>query len=285
MSSLRAPWVDDDAYRAAEREFLGLEMDEGARTGVVTAGDLLHTNRGTLYGGGMLAVAIAAMETNTRRRSVWATAQFVGSAPTGARLVLEVDELARGARASQVLVRGTHRGETVVAALGATGDERPDGFAAEYATMPTVPEPSECTPLFPRRADAAPGYQSFVDVLAAGVQRETRPPALLAWARTRDHCTSLPAMLAMVADQLPFTVAHLAGAPGAGSSLDNTMRVGPPAACEWVLLELRPDLGARGYGHGSVWVWSPDGQLLAVGSQTSGMQPAMPFAADTSGSG
>jgi acyl-CoA thioesterase len=84
----------------------------------------------------------------------------------------------------------------------------------------------------------------------------------------------------VVADQLPFTVAHLAGAPGAGSSLDNTLRVGPRTVCEWVLLELRPDLGARGYGHGSVWIWSPDGQLLAVGSQTSGMQSAMAFTAE-----
>jgi acyl-CoA thioesterase len=280
MPDLLPRRIDDHASRIAEREFLGLDMDEGARRGVVVAGELLHTNRGTLYGGGMLAVAIAAMETTTRRRSVWATAQFIGQAPTGARLTIEVDELARGGRASQVLVRGVHNGETVVAALGATGEDRPDGFAAEYATMPAVPDPTDCTPLFPRRADAPPGYQSFVDVLAAGVQHHARPPALLAWARTHDRCTSLPAMLAVVADQLPFTVAHLAGAPGAGSSLDNTLRVGPRAVCEWVLLELRPDLGARGYGHGSAWIWSPDGRLLAVGSQTSGMQPAMPFRAD-----
>ena len=34
-----------------------------------------------------------------------------------------------------------------------------------------------------------------------------------------------------------------------------------------MLLDLHPELGVGGYGHGTVWVWSPDGTLLAVGSR------------------
>ena len=77
-------------------------------------------------------------------------------------------------------------------------------------------------------------------------------------------------MMALVADHLPLTLARLAGVNGTGASLDNTLRVGPRAEHDWVLLECLPELGAGGYGHGTVHLWAPDGRLLAIGSQSLG---------------
>jgi acyl-CoA thioesterase len=262
----------DAAARAAERTFLGLEMDDRAREGVLPVSERVRTPDGRLYGGAMLAVAITAMETATARRIVWATTQFAASAPHGTRIEVAVEELARGGRSSQVLVRASTADGAMFTALGATGEERPDGFTARYLAMPDVPTPEECPPLLPPAIGEERGYKTVTDIRAAGEAGDGRLPALLIWASTPGHCTSLPPMMALLADHLPLTLARLAGVEGAGASLDNTLRVGPRAEHEWVLLECLPELGYGGYGHGTVHLWAPDGTLLAVGSQSSSMR-------------
>jgi len=37
---------------------------------------------------------------------------------------------------------------------------------------------------------------------------------------------------------------------------------------EWVLLDIRVDLIANGFGHGVVHLWAEDGTLLATASQS-----------------
>ena len=268
MDSLQS----DADGRAAERSFLGLEMPDGGRSGVLTVTETVRTPDGRLYGGAILGAALTAMETATERRIVWATTQFVASAPHGTRITVEVEELARGGKSSQVAVRGTTADGTVFAALGATGTERTDGFGAHYLQMPDVPAPDGCPALLPPTPGGERGYKTITDIRSAGEDRNARPPSLLIWARTLGHCTSLPAMLALVSDHLPLTLARLADLEGAGASLDNTLRVGPRAEHEWVLVECHAELGAGGYGHGTVYLWAPDGTLLAIGSESSGMR-------------
>ena len=53
-----------------------------------------------------------------------------------------------------------------------------------------------------------------------------------------------------------------------GNSLDNTLRVGRLVPTEWVLLDIRVDLIANGFGHGVVHLWAEDGTLLATASQS-----------------
>ena len=60
----------------------------------------------------------------------------------------------------------------------------------------------------------------------------------------------------------------LGGRQPGGMSLDNSIRVGPRVDTEWVLLALHPEAANDGYGHGSVHLWSPDGTLAGVASQT-----------------
>ncbi len=59
------------------------------------------------------------------------------------------------------------------------------------------------------------------------------------------------------------------GIAGAGTSLDNTLRMGRLVDTEWVLLDVEGSFARNGYGHGHCHVWAEDGTLLATASQSS----------------
>jgi acyl-CoA thioesterase len=88
------------------------------------------------------------------------------------------------------------------------------------------------------------------------------------WARVVGEEATTPAKLGFLADMVPVTVARACGVLGAGTSLDNSMRVGALVDTEWVLLELIAHTSVAGLGHGEAWLWSPEGTLLATASQT-----------------
>jgi acyl-CoA thioesterase-2 len=68
---------------------------------------------------------------------------------------------------------------------------------------------------------------------------------------------------------VPFGISQALGLAGGGnSSLDNTLRVYRLVPTEWVLLDIRIDAVARGFGHGVVHIWAEDGTLLATASQS-----------------
>jgi hypothetical protein len=52
------------------------------------------------------------------------------------------------------------------------------------------------------------------------------------------------------------------------NSLDNTLRVGTIVPTDWVMIDIRVDVVARGFGHGTVYLWAPDGTLMAAASQS-----------------
>ena len=100
-----------------------------------------------------------------------------------------------------------------------------------------------------------------------------RPGHMALWARLAGDrapaSTELtPAVLGFLADMVPIAVAKACGVVGAGTSLDNSLRIGEPADSEWVLLDLDGHIGVGGYGHGQVHLWSPDGRLLGTGTQS-----------------
>lgn len=67
---------------------------------------------------------------------------------------------------------------------------------------------------------------------------------------------------------VPMSVAQACGAVGGGISLDNTIRSVAFEETEWILVDLRPHLAAGSYGHGSVLIWSENGNLLAHAGQS-----------------
>jgi len=229
----------------------------------------LMTPAGRFYGGAGVSLAGAAMEAVTGRRLRWVTVQFVSSAGAGAMIELTAETAAEGRTTAQAHVVARVDGAALFHALGSTDTVPADVPDAVLPVMPAVPDPDECEELrlpFPR-SDSPRGHFVVSELRDAG---SGEGPGLRAWARVRGHDAGRPAMLGYVADYVPISVMRAIGVRGAGTSIDNTIRVGaapavPPA---WVLVDLRPELSAGGYGHGRANLWSPAGELLGIASQT-----------------
>ncbi len=225
---------------------------------------------GALYGGTGLAASVLAMQAATGREVLWATAQLLSSPRLGAEIEWTVDVLAQGKRSSQVLVRATSAGTAAFVAVGSAGVHDADGLTGRYRQMPKVAGPDDST--LRDSLAALPNPDSYVhrielreaDVLEPG-------PDAAIWVRRRDGVPLTPVSVAFAADFVPLAIARAAHKVGAGASLDNSMRFRGGPATEWVLLDLRGDFAAGGYGHGSVRVWAEDGTYLAIGSQTASM--------------
>ena len=88
------------------------------------------------------------------------------------------------------------------------------------------------------------------------------------WARLPDLLESSAATLAILGDYVPFGISQALGVMGGGNSLDNALRIVQVVPTEWVLLDIRIDAVADGFGTGTVLLWAEDGTLLATASQS-----------------
>ena len=163
-----------------------------------------------LFGGAGMGAAIAALEAATARPVVWATAQYLAFARPPAELDLTVVVPVAGRYSSQARVTaraGDREILTVNAALGS----RPEGIAAQWATMPVVPPPADCPPVafdWARRAD---DINAQVEQRAArgrfGAARNTGGPSAdgtsTMWVRPAHGGAIDRVMLAVMADFLP----------------------------------------------------------------------------------
>lgn len=228
-----------------------------------------------MYGGVGLGAAIAAAEQATARETIWASAHFLSYARVGETLELDVDVLAGGRNVSQVRVTASSAGQPVLVVAAALGSRTglPDGQWA--APPPDMPPPEECEPqpLWPvqdaalmKRLDVrlAPGRYG------AGPRNGTRSEdgRMVMWIRARDGTPADAALLAICADFVPSGLAAAFGRPGGGNSLDNTLRIARLVPTDWVLCDVRISAAARGFGHGAIHMFAPDGTLLASGSQS-----------------
>jgi acyl-CoA thioesterase len=257
----------------ADADFLGLDWRDDCRSRLVIAPHLARFD-GRLYGGAALAVSIAAVEHATGRRPVWTTTHFVSTAPVGAELEVVAEEVARGRRSSQVRVTGLAGDEVVFAALGAAADHRDFPVSGSLEAAPEVGPPDEARPIFGgAAARAGQGWHSVADLRLAELRHHPDPGRgrMCLWVRLLDHDVLTPAMAGFLADMVPLSVVHGLGAIGAGTSLDNTLRIGEFVDTTWLLADLRPHLAAGGYGHGTVHLWSEDGRLVATGSQSASL--------------
>jgi len=290
--------VARQTLRPADRRLLGLEPD-GDDPRAFTFEVLPHLCRtdGQFYGGAALAAALAVGEAATGRPALWSSTQLVATAALGDTIRVEAEVVAEGRSVTQVHVRGTESGRLVFNAVGSTAAPREGGLAGLGQAMPRVPPPEDCEGwLGPRRAAGIDAAWSR-DALTIGhhlvsEHREAplldaspgRPGHMALWARLHgDLAPSPPALtpaaLGFLADMVPIACARACGVAGAGTSLDNSLRVGEPAESEWVLLELDAHVAVGGHGHGHVLLWSPDGRLLATGSQSARLFSIDDFAA------
>ena len=252
-----------------DTEWLGLEQDAPGRWSFELVPELTRFDS-KFYGGTGIALTTALLEAETRRHALWATVQFVGSATVGDRIECTVEELARGRKTSQVRITATVDGRVMLAAIGASGFPMPDALSTQFGSMPVVPPASEVGPWrpnvpFPVSMDG-PSWLRLAEI------REVRLPNGVRgmWARMRDH-RQTRASLGFLADMVPSGVVQAAGRAGAGTSLDNAMRFGKTPDTEWILVEFDPYLIHGGYCHGAGRIWSEDGTLLGIASQTASM--------------
>lgn len=233
----------------------------------------LARHDGALYGGTGAAASVMAMEAATQRDAVWVVTQFIAQAHVGETIDVEVDPLAMGGRIAQLQVTARVGDRMIFRSLGATAHPRPGGLTGQYLPRPRVAPPDDSGPLSfgPRSGDDGEMAFRRLEFRQATFLGAPPPGALALWARLRGIDELTRAGVAYVADMVPSAVARAAGKFGAGFSLDNSLRFADVPATEWVLLDLRGELASHGYGHGSLTAWTPDGTLVATGSQTASM--------------
>jgi hypothetical protein len=156
-------------------------------------------------------------------------------------------------------------GRVVLAAVGATADPRSGPVNAQFGSMPDVPPPTDAGPWRPDVPFPIP--RDVPSWLTISELREAAGTRYALWARMRDM-PQTRATLGFLADMVPAAVVRGAGRQGGGTSLDNAMRFGPVPETEWILVDFDPYLANGGYAHGAARLWSTDGTLLGVASQT-----------------
>ena len=273
----------------ADASFLGLVhcADPGRFRFVVE--ERLTRLDGRLYGGTAIAVSIASAEQVTQRRALWMTTQFVSTVGLGAEMTAEVEVLAAGRRTQQVRVTGTDAtGGVVFASLGATGHHRDEGLCGVFERCPVVDPPEKSEPWANPLSGMAraigmeippppwlpnAGFSGVIELRHAEIvdHPDPGPGRICLWVRRKDRQVITPALAAYVADVVPMSIAHACRVVAFGTSLDNSIRIGSFVESDWVLLDLRPQLAVGDYGHGTVHVWSAEGQLMATASQTASL--------------
>ncbi|MFP5255246.1 MAG: acyl-CoA thioesterase [Acidimicrobiia bacterium] len=258
-----------DGTGAADREFLGLEVT-GDGTAALELSPGLARLDGKLYGGTAMAAAVTMAEHVTGRPALWATVQFVAASCTiGDRLELVAEVRAHGHRASQVRVSATVDGTLIFDALGATALAKEGAVSAGFGEMPRM-QPPDAGPGWRPPMLTGDGPTGFLERTEIRVGRAQDPAdqRYRLWARVPGRPVTA-AMLGYLSDWVPSSVVQALGQQGGGISLDNTLRIGTLVPAEWVLVDFDPHLARGGYGHGAARLWSEDGVLLGVASQTS----------------
>ena len=255
------------------REFLGLEATHNPHRWHFPVTPGLSTGGGFLFGGCGLGAAIAAMEGTTGRPLVWATAQYLSYAQPGAVVDVDVTIAVSGRQSTQARAVG-HVADREIFTVNAALGSRDMPVQESWAEPLDVPPPDECDPR-PLRIPGEESIMSRIDIRLARASswetlRDNPAPGgrSALWARIPDLLEPSAAALAILGDYVPFGIGQALGAFAGGNSLDNTLRVLRIVPTEWVLLDIRVDGIAHGFGHGTVHLFAQDGTLMATASQS-----------------
>jgi acyl-CoA thioesterase len=260
-----------DERRAFDDELIPLDWHptDPLRFGADLSTNLVRPD-GALFGGGALAATLLAFERITGRPALYASVQFVATAAFGDRLECRVDRVAAGHTVDQLQLVATSGDQLVFSAIGGTATRKPAGISGLGLRPPAVLPPEDCPSWGPAAAHAEIGHHRISDYRETPIvdPDPARPGHMAMWVRVLDSPVTTSAKLGYIADMVPIAVCRAAGELGAGTSMDNTIRLGEARDTEWVLIEMEGQLAAGGFGHGSTHLWTPDGHLLATGSQS-----------------
>ncbi|MGF1596811.1 MAG: acyl-CoA thioesterase [Acidimicrobiales bacterium] len=266
------PTVPSAATDDRVRRFLGLEHTAEPERWRLPVVDAICGGRGALYGGCGLAAVIEAAEGVTAKPTAWATVQFASGATPPDVVDLEVDVLAAGYHMTQVRVTGTIAGNLFLLGLVALG-RRPEIAHGRWERMPDVPPPDRCPPRKLANEERRGGLRPRIDERTAtndadGYLTADDEGRSAVWATLPGGVPPLASALAIVGDDVSAGVAAAVGADVRARSIDNTLRIVDPRPCDWVLADIKVHSVGGGLGHGNINLWSDDGHLLAISSQS-----------------
>ena len=253
-------------------DFLGLQPTHNPNRWYLPVVPGISTGERFLFGGCGLAAAIVAMERVLDRPVAWATAQYLSFAMIDDVMDVDVTVATNGHYTSQARVVA-HVGDREILTVNAALGSRPLPWEGQWAVRPDVRPPDECEHRA-SRWDVTDTIMERMDFrLAKGRQWEDMdgvPSAdgtSASWVRMHDLDISA-VTLTVLGDYVPFGIAQALGRWTRSNSLDNTMRIVKVVPTEWILLDIRIDGVAGGFGHGLVHLWAEDGTLLATASQS-----------------
>lgn len=250
---------------------LGLSATEDPTRFTLHVHEGITTAGGALQGGAALGAAVTAMARVTERPLVWATGHFLRHGAPDTRLALEVEVGVAGHKVSQAQSRLVHEGQTVMSVVGAFGS-RDIGGDFTFAERPQTPPPEQC----PIRSNFQFSDWEARCALGRTVEELDGKPGTgrsATWYRRPD--ASLPVTageLSIISDCSAIEVSDAVGFLSVNASLDNTLRMAIPADArietDWILLDARVAGIANGFAMVNAELWSEDGTLLCVFSQS-----------------
>jgi acyl-CoA thioesterase II len=262
-----------DRVGVTVRDYLGLQPTDDPNHWQLELTPRVLTPAGAMHGGAALAATVEALEGATDRPLVWATAHYLTHAGPRGLLDIEVSVEVSGHQTTQAraaLRLGDVEVLLTVASLGARDGASP----SRWVQPPAAPGPDDARPCAP----APPGTASVLDHyeirMATGrigdeLDGTRGPGRCVLWCRLPDGRRPITAAdVAFVGDLLMLGLSDALGAPTTANSLDNTIRVVERAATEWVMLDVRIDAAASGYAHAGAHLWTQDGVLLGMATQT-----------------
>jgi acyl-CoA thioesterase-2 len=254
-------------------EFLGITPTHNPHRWYLPVDVGIATAANFLFGGCALGASIEALERTVGRPVVWATAQYLSFANVGETMDVDVTVATHGHYTTQARVVG-HVGDREILTVNAALGQRPSRWAGRWDARPDVPPPEDC-PLRSNRWSAPGSLMERIEMrVAKGRQWDElgggngQPDGTSAlWVRLPLIDLSASS-LAVLGDYVPYGISQALGDWAPSNSLDNTLRIIELVPTEWVLLDIRIQGIANGFGHGLVHLWAEDGTLMATASQS-----------------
>lgn len=258
-------------------DWLGLRATHNPHRWYLPVTEGIATRGHFLFGGCGLGAGVLAMERATGRPLVWATAQYLSFAMIDDVVDLDVTISVSGHATTQARVVA-HVGEREILTVNGALGSKDHPASGQYVEFPDFAAPSEC-PRRPTREEDERSIMTRLDMrLAKGRQWDELDGHPVAdgrsamWVRLPSDdgspMATSAAALAILGDYVPFGIAQSQGTWWPSNSLDNTIRIVSLADTEWVLVDVRVEGVANGFGHGTVYLWSESGVLLAAASQS-----------------
>ena len=236
----------------------------------------LTTPGNFLFGGCGLGAALVALEAASGRPTVWATAQYLSYALTGAELKWEVTLAAVGGHVTQGRAVGRVDGKEILTVNAALGKDELE-VCGIWVEPPRVPPPTNARPASSQTSSATRSWTASRSHRGGnGASRRwtaTWQSRLRALGPGAGPPQPSAATLAIVGDYVSGAVSQPIGRRAMGRSLDNTLRMVQLRPTEWVLCDIRIHALVGGYGQGTAFLWSEKGELLATASQSIAVRP------------